>query len=180
MKGIVFSEFIEMVENRFSPEIADEIIVAANLPSGGMYTAVGTYDHGEMLALVAQLSGRTNTPSADLVQTFGTYLFGRFYDLYPAFFVGVDCTFDFLSQIEEHVHAEVRKLYPDAELPKFDIDRPDADTLEMTYRSRRPFADLALGLIRGCAAHYEEHLAIEQFDLSEEGRTHVRFTLRRQ
>jgi hypothetical protein len=179
MKGVVFSEFLEMVERAFSPEMADEIILAADLPSGGIYTSVGTYDHGEMIALVAQLSERTGTPAADLVQTFGTYLFGRFVELYPAFFNGVGGTFDFLSQIEEHVHFEVRKLYPDAQLPTFTIDRPDRDTLEMVYRSRRPFADLALGLIRGCADHYGEAFAIEELDLSEDGRTHVRFTLRR-
>jgi hypothetical protein len=178
MKGIVFSEFINMVEGQFSPEMADEIIVAADLPSGGMYTSVGTYDHGEMLALVSQLSNKTNIPSKALIQTFGTYLFGRFVEMYPEFFEGVRGTFDFLDQIEGHVHMEVRKLYPDAELPTFETCHPEADTLEMVYRSRRPFADLALGLIRGCAAHYDEDLAIEQLDLSENGRTHVRFTLR--
>lgn len=180
MKGMVFTEFVEMVENQFSPEMADQIIVAANLPSGGMYTSVGTYHHGEMIALVELLSEKTDIPSADLIEAFGTYLFGRFFEQHPAFFEDMHCTFDFLSQIEEHVHQEVRKLYPDAELPTFETNRPDADTLEMTYRSRRPFADLALGLIRGCASHYDENLAIEQVDLSEDGRTHVRFTLRRQ
>ena len=89
-------------------------------------------------------------------------------------------TFDFLSQIEEHVHTEVRKLYPDAELPVFETVRLDEDTLEMTYRSGRPFADLALGLIQGCADHYGEDVAVDQEDMSAEGRTHVRFTLRRQ
>lgn len=180
MKGIVFSEFIEMVESKFSPELADEIIMAADLPSGGMYTAVGTYDHREMLELVALLSEKTNTRTGDLVCTFGTHLFGRFNELYPAFFDGVKDTFDFLSQIEEHVHSEVRKLYPDAELPVFETVRLDEDTLEMTYRSRRPFADLAMGLIQGCALHYGEDVVIDQDDMSEEGRTHVRFTLRRQ
>jgi len=177
---MVFSEFIEMVESHFSPEMADEIIVAADLPSRGMYTAVGTYDHREMLDLVAQLSERTDIPSADLVRTFGNHLFGRFFRLYPAFFEGVSGTFDFLSRIEEHVHVEVRKLYPDAELPKFETKSPNANTMEMTYRSRRPFADLALGLIQGCATHYVEQIAIDQVDLSEHGRTHVRFTLKRQ
>ena len=180
MKGMVFTEFVEMVESQFSPEMADQIIVAANLPSGGMYTSVGTYHHGEMIALVELLSEKTDIPSADLIEAFGTYLFGRFFEQHPAFFEGMHCTFDFLSQIEGHVHQEVRKLYPDAELPTFETNRPDADTLEMTYRSRRPFADLALGLIRGCAGHYDENLAIEQVDLSKDGRTHVRFTLRRQ
>jgi len=180
MKGIVFSEFIEMVESKFSLEMADEIIMAANLPSGGIYTAVGTYDHGEMLELVAQLSEKTDIQTGDLIRTFGTHLFGRFNELYPTFFNGVNSTFEFLSQIEEHVHMEVRKLYPDAELPVFETVRLDADTLEMTYRSGRPFADLAMGLIHGCALHFGEDVVIDQEDLSEEGRTHVRFTLTRQ
>jgi len=180
MKGIVFSEFIEMVESKFSPEMADEIIMAANLPSAGMYTTVGTYDHREMLDLVAKLSEKTNIRTGDLICAFGAHLFGRFNELYPAFFDGVNDTFEFLSQIEEHVHMEVRKLYPDAELPMFETVRLDADTLVMTYRSRRPFADLAMGLMQGCALHFEEDIAIDQDDMSEEDRTHVRFTLRRQ
>ena len=168
-----------MVESDFSPEIADEIIVTSDLPSGGMYTAVGTYDHGEMLELVARLSEKTNTPTAILVQAFGQHLFARFVDLYPAFFEGVNGTFDFLSRIEDHVHVEVRKLYPDAELPTFETNQVDADTLEMVYRSRRPFADLAAGLIDGCISYYSEDISVTQIDLSEEGRTHVHFKLRR-
>ena len=45
MKGIVFREFISMVENEFSIETADEIITASNLKSEGAYTSVGTYPH---------------------------------------------------------------------------------------------------------------------------------------
>lgn len=59
MKGIVFTEFIEMVENRFSADMMDDILDAANTASGGAYTAVGTYDHGEMVALVSALSAHT-------------------------------------------------------------------------------------------------------------------------
>ena len=36
MKGIVFTEFLEMVEDKFSPELADRIIEGAELPSGGI------------------------------------------------------------------------------------------------------------------------------------------------
>lgn len=179
MKGIVFSEFIEMVESRFSPRLADEMIVSSELPSGGMYTAVGSYDHAEMLTLVARLSEATGIPVPELVRAFGTYLFGRFHQLYPGLFEGVSGNFDFLSQIEDHVHAEVRKLYPDAELPTFETGRPDGESLELVYRSRRPFADLALGLIEGCAVHYQETIEVEREDLSEDTSTHVRFLIRR-
>ncbi|MGH7856391.1 MAG: heme NO-binding domain-containing protein, partial [Candidatus Binatia bacterium] len=86
MKGIVFTEFLEMVEERFSPEIADRIIQASNLPSGGAYTAVGTYDYNELLRLVTNLGRETGVLVPDLVRSFGQHLFGRFYVSYPQFF----------------------------------------------------------------------------------------------
>jgi len=42
MKGVVFTEFFEFVEGRFSPEIAEQIIESSALPSKGIYTSVGT------------------------------------------------------------------------------------------------------------------------------------------
>jgi hypothetical protein len=179
MKGVVFSEFVEMVEDVYSPELADEIIEESRLPSGGAYTAVGTYDHAEMLTLIAKLSEKTGAPEPRLVKDFGSFLFGRFVALYPSFFEGVDGTFAFLARIEDHVHSEVRKLYHDAELPTFITHQPGPDALVMVYKSKRPFADLALGLIQGCIAYYGETIDVEQQNLSGDERTHVRFILTR-
>ncbi|MBT8311465.1 MAG: hypothetical protein HKP23_01335, partial [Flavobacteriaceae bacterium] len=39
MKGIVFTEFLEMVEDKFGLEVVDTIIEKAELPSEGVYTA---------------------------------------------------------------------------------------------------------------------------------------------
>ena len=111
MKGMVFTEFLEMVEDKFSSEVADWIIEQANLRSGGVYTSVGTYDHGEMIELVSCLSKKTGIPSADLVKSFGFYLFDRFHNMYPIYFKGVASSFDFLQRIEDYIHVEVRKLY---------------------------------------------------------------------
>jgi hypothetical protein len=180
MKGIVFTEFIEMVEDVFSPEVADQIINAAELDSDGAYTAVGTYDHNEILAMVTQLSKLTSMPAGDLVQTFGKYLLQRFTELYPVFFNEVDDTFTFLDTIENHVHIEVLKLYPDAELPSFTIVHVDDETLNMTYKSSRPFAMLAQGLIKGAAEHFNEQISIEMVDLSEGEGNHARFELKKE
>lgn len=165
MKGMVFTEFIEMVEDVFSPEMADDIIEAADLPSGGAYTAIGTYDHEEMLALVHQLSERTGMSVSALVQAFGRYLFGRFYILYPEMFAEITSVFDFLKNIEEYIHVEVRKLYPDAQLPTFD-HAEQTGRFELHYRSQRPFADLAEGLIYGCIGHFGSQVTVERQDLS--------------
>jgi hypothetical protein len=179
MKGMVFTEFLEMVEDKFSPEVADWIIEQANLRSGGVYTSVGTYDHGEMIELVSCLSKKTGIPSADLVKSFGFYLFGRFHNMYPIYFKGVVSSFDFLQRIEDYIHVEVRKLYPEAELPSFVCDTPEPGSLRLTYRSTRPFAAMAEGLIRGCVDHYGEAVDIETEDLSGGAGTAARFLLTR-
>lgn len=180
MKGLVFTEFLEMVERKFSPAMVDDIIDDADLPSGGAYTAVGTYPHSEMLALVQCLSKETRLPVPALVKLFGQHLFGRFVELYPSFFHATSNAFDFLDSIENHVHTEVRKLYPDAELPTFATQRSaDGQRLVMTYRSRHPFAALAEGLIEGCLAHFQEKAQIESVDRSSGRGTHVEFHITR-
>ena len=179
MKGVVFTEFIEMVEEQFSAEIADRIIEEANLPSGGAYTTVGTYDHEEMVSLVEGLSQATDTPVPDLMRAFGQHLFGQFAGTLPHFFEGVETAFGFLQLIDGYIHVEVRKLYPDADLPKFDYETPEPGCLHMIYRSSRPFSDLAEGLILGCLRHFGETAELVKEEFSDgEGRA-VRFILTR-
>jgi hypothetical protein len=179
VKGIVFSEFIEMVEDVFGPEVADRIIMDSHLPSGGAYTSVGTYDHSEMLALVQRLAELTDSSVEELVRRFGQHLCGRFARLYGSFFQGAEGLFDFLETIDEHVHVEVQKLYPDAELPRFSTQRPDPNTLVMTYESKRPFAALAHGLILGSIDHFGEAVSVVMEDLSAGQGNQARFVLRR-
>jgi hypothetical protein len=177
MKGIVFTEFLTMVEERFSLAMVEHIIEAAQLPSQGVYTSVGTYPVEEMVKLLQQLSLQSGTAAPDLLKTFGRYLLGRFVEAHPGFFAVQQCTLDFLSAVEEHIHVEVRKLYADAELPRFFCERVSPQTLTMIYRSPRGLADLAEGLIEGCALHYREPVRVEREDLSGGNGTHVQFKI---
>lgn len=178
MKGIVFREFLDLVEEAFGMDVADRIVEESDLPSGGAYTSVATYDHHEILTLVGKLHEQTQIPVPDLVRAFGKHLFQRFVTLYPGFFVDVPSAFAFLQRIDGIIHVEVRKLYPDAELPGFDCEPLGDDRLAMTYRSQRPFAELAEGLIQGCIEHFKEPITIERENLEgPPGETRARFLL---
>lgn len=177
MKGVVFTEFLTMVEEVFSYDIADKIIEACDLSTGGAYTSVGTYDHSELVDLVTALSNETSTDIADLIKTFGVHLFGRFYANYGEFFKNTTTTYDFLMSVESYIHVEVLKLYPDAELPTFTCRLEGDSTLYMVYKSKRPFADLAEGLIMGCANHFGENINVSFEDLSDGEKKHAQFTL---
>ncbi len=178
MKGIVFTELIELVEKKFGLEMVDTIIGESDLPSGGVYTSVGTYDYEEVLTLVTNLSKHSDVPVADLVFAFGRHLFGAFTRAYSDLFVGINSTADFLSKVESFIHVEVQKLYPDAMLPSVRYAELDADSFEVCYESARPFADLAAGLIHECVQHFAEPFEIER-DESESPGTSARFVLRR-
>lgn len=175
MKGIIFTEFLEMVEAQHGWEMSEQIIEDAALPNDGAYTAVGTYPHQELVRLVVALSERTDAEVAELITAFGRYAFGRFVIGYPVMFSGVHDTFDFLCSIENHIHVEVRKLYPEAELPHFETTRSD-DTLHMNYRSERPFAQFAHGLIEGCISHFGQEIDLVRQQTSTDG-TSAHFVL---
>ena len=179
MKGIVFTEFIEMVEEQFSFDMADQIITESDLASGGAYSSLGTYDHGEMLALVSNLSQATGIPAADLVRTFGRHLFNTFVTGYPEMFVGLENAFDFLLKVDSYIHMEVYKLYPDAELPRFQYEQPAEGVLVMKYASSRPFSGLAEGLIQSAIEHFGENIELQVVDVSDGAGTAAHFMLRK-
>ena len=148
----------------------------ADTTNDGAYTAVGTYDHAELIRLVISLSQETEIPVPDLVRAFGKHLFCRFSELYPQFFSGCESSMDFLPMVESYIHVEVKKLYPDAELPTFENEYQDG-VMKMTYRSKRPFADLAEGLIQACVDHFHDAISVRREDLGEQDGTNACFIL---
>ena len=181
MLGIVFSEFIEMVEDKFSADTVDQLTDFAeeNFDSEGAYTTIGDYDHNEMLILVSELSKVSGISIQDLIYTYGVQLFKKFHLNYPEFFEGIDNSLLFLSGVETRIHTEVRKLYPNSELPEFDCEFIDGSTLVMLYSSARPFASLAHGLIIGCIEHFNDKVDLQRIDLSADKMTKAKFTLTR-
>ena len=161
MKGIVFTGFVDMVEEGFGLDMVDDLIDETNPASGGAYTATGTYNHQELVAMVVKLSEKTGTPVPELIRSFGNHLFGRFKVFYPSFFQENTDGWAFLRSVDSYIHVEVRKLYPDAELPRFVCQDIEGGGLEMVYTSVRCFEQLALGMIEGCMGYFGHAVEIE-------------------
>ena len=176
MKGVVFTEFMEMVEDRFSADMLDDIIEDAGTASDGAYTAVGSYPFAELLRLLAALSQRTGMDSQEIIYLFGHYLFGRFTTLYPYSIQGCADAFSLLGNVDQYIHVEVQKLYPDAELPQITVVSRDPKRLELLYNSPRCLASLATGLIQGTLDHFGEQARIVVEPLNETG-SQVRFVV---
>ncbi|MBM1107479.1 heme NO-binding domain-containing protein [Aurantibacter crassamenti] len=174
MKGIVFTEFLEMVESSFGLEITDNIIENSDLVSEGIYTSVGTYDFNEMVSLITNLSKEVAIPANDLIYTFGLYLFNSLGKAHPEVIENYNSPIPLLNSIEDHIHVHVKKLYPDAELPTFKILEKTETSISMIYSSSRGLYRLAHGLMQRCFEHYNGSATIVYELLKEDG-TEVKF-----
>ncbi|WGW05677.1 heme NO-binding domain-containing protein [Tropicibacter oceani] len=154
MKGLVFTELLEMAESALGEEVVDEVLDGLELEGGGAYSAVGSYPCSELFGIVGALSARTGISGDELQRQFGHWMFGRFSVNYPGFFEGKANALEMLDAIESEVHVEVRKLYPDAELPTFATTWRNDRELLLNYSSSRPLVAFCHGLIEACLVHF--------------------------
>jgi hypothetical protein len=178
MRGIIFTEYLDFVESLHGYEAVDRIVSVDGLTDDGAYTSVGNYPYEDMVKLLIATSEYTHTDISDLMEVFGKHVMKVFYANYPSFFKESADAITFLSSIEDVIHPQVLKLYPDAELPTFDIVQKTDSYLEMVYHSSRKMGDFAHGLIEGCLEHYDETATVTKENVTEDG-TIVRFTIQK-
>ncbi|WJJ95209.1 heme NO-binding domain-containing protein [Algibacter luteus] len=176
MKGIVFTEFLELVEDKFGLEMVDKIISESNLESQGMYTSVGTYKFSEMLQLLQHLSDNTGISIDDLLLVYAEHFFSVLEDSYPGLLATYNDPIEMLASIENHIHIEVRKIYPDAELPTFQVIEKTKNSLVMIYKSSRAMHHFGLGLMNKTFEHFNSTATIVLEKIKEDG-TEVKFII---
>ena len=179
MKGIVFTEFLELVEDKFGLEMVDNIIINSDLKSNGVYTSVGTYSFSEMLQLLTHLSNNTGLSIDNLLLVYAEHFFGVLKENYPELLATYKDPIEMISSIENHIHVEVRKIYPDAELPTFEVIEKTENSLIMNYKSSRAMHHFGLGLMNKTFEHFNSTAKIELEKIKEDG-TEVRFIINRE
>ena len=178
MKGLVFTTFYSYCEATYGTDIVDEIIEDSDLPNKGAYTSVGTYPFQEMVQLIGALVARTGKGLKTVLEEFGQFCFSKWVDYAPEHFENRSL-FDILENIDCFHETEVRKLYPDAELPSFQVESRDSGRMVLRYHSCKPLADLATGVIHGAAMHLGETVEVVHSNVSDGRGAHVRFEITR-
>ncbi|WP_046759245.1 heme NO-binding domain-containing protein [Kordia jejudonensis] len=176
MKGIIFTEFLDLVEDKFGLEMVDTIIEQSKLASEGVYTAIGTYRFSEMLQLLQNLSSHTAISIDDLLLTYAEHFFSVIESSYPGLLATYKDPIEMLASIENHIHVEVRKIYPDAELPTFIVEEKTANSLTMIYKSSRAMHHFGLGLMNKTFEHFNSSATIVLEKIKQDG-TEVKFII---
>lgn len=178
MKGIIFTEFLDLVEAKFGLDVLDSVLEQAG--NTGVYTSVGSYDHRDLIKLIVELSRVSGIGINELQQVFGASVFISLYRTVPAsdHLSQVKDCFTFIRLVEDYIHVEVKKLYPDARPPEFMFISESATEISFDYQSARCLSHVCLGLLRGCADHFGEKIDVEMVPQSVD-QSRVRFKITR-
>jgi hypothetical protein len=160
MKGVIYTLVEDVVRREHGDEEWDEVVTAAGVT--GAYTSLGSYPDEELQRIAEAVAERNATDASAIVRHVGHRGMATLAARYPQFFEPHDTLRSFLLSLNAIIHPEVRKLYPGAEVPDFEMSGPDAHVLELAYRSDRGRCDLAEGLILGAAEHYREAIELSQ------------------
>lgn len=160
MKGTIFVELIKMAEDAFGENTVDNILDKAELENGGAFTSVGNYPCSELVKIVIAFSDHSGIDPDTLQRMFGHWMLSHFVENYPQFFNDKKDAFSLLESIEGEIHVEVRKLYPEAELPTFVTERNASNQMMMEYESPRPLAAFCHGMIEAALEHFKEEGSI--------------------
>lgn len=177
MKGLIFTSFIDLVEEKFGLEVTDELLSEVETKTNGAYSNVGTYDHQELVAMVVWLSKKINVPVTELLKLFGFTLFNKLMTHHVGMVKNIKTPFEMFELIDPFIHKEVKKLYPEAETPKFNSNRISPNELVLTYYSTRKMGDVAEGLIEGCFVYFDVKGEIKREFLTPDETT-VKFNIK--
>jgi hypothetical protein len=178
MKGFIFTEFLDLVEDKFGLGMVDKIITQSKLKSGGIYTSIGTYDFAEMLSLVSNLSVNTDIAIDDLLLVYSEHLFKVLVRAHPNLIERYKDPMEFLASIENHIHVEVQKIYPEAQLPTFKMVERSENKMSMIYKSDRALYMLGKGLMDETFKLFKVSGNVQVEKLNEQG-TEALFTITR-
>lgn len=163
MKGVVFNIVEEVVVNLYDEDTWDDVIDAAGVH--GTYSSPGSYPDEDLYAIVGAAAELLGVEVPALLRIVGQKAFDGLARRYPDLVGAQTSTIKFLSHVEDYIHPEVKKLYPEAILPKFEFsDLPTGET-RMLYSSPRGLHHLAEGLIEGAAERFGETIRVGRPDL---------------
>ena len=167
MKGVIFTHFVDYVESVHGDDITMKTLSNAGyIASRDGYKEGETYPYEELFQLAGSLAALTGVTMAAIFENFGEYLFINLAKKFGHFFDPDETLFSFLQKLEGHIHVEVRKKYPGANLPGFTFEQRDENNLKMIYTSERAMSDFGIGMIKGAAIWFRRQVFVGKKDLT--------------
>ncbi|WP_321298285.1 heme NO-binding domain-containing protein [Marinifilum fragile] len=177
MKGIFFTELLEMAEREYGSLAVDKIIPFLKVGDHGVFNANMDYPFSQFHELINRLANEVRIAPTDLTKLYGEYLFSRLIIIYRPHFAGNSDIFEFLEKIDYFIHVKLQADFPHQGITGFKTERINHNTFTVSYQSTHDLIDLAIGLFMGCQKFFNEDLTVNAEIKTEFDKEWVYFTL---
>ena len=151
MKGVIFNAFEAFVSSTWSDGVFETVLAQSDLETAEPFVGPGTYPASDLLTLVMTTCRLVDAEPEEVVRSFGRFSFPLLARSVSDLMAGFTDARTFLEQLEPLVHAEVRKLDPEAAPAQFSVESCGQDTILLRYRSPLRLYALVHGLLDGTA-----------------------------
>lgn len=148
MLGVVMTEVLEFVESHLGLVALEELLEEAGVAA--VYTAAGAYSDSELEQILIRAARATEMNEGALLLEFGHVLLPKLLSMHPEFAPKPGRLFEFLSEVETHIHHAVTMYYPDAVTPSIKVSQIE-DEIIVNYKSMRSLAPLVQGMLEEAA-----------------------------
>ncbi len=153
--GSMFALLKRFVDNTFGSDTWENL-QGESLTGVKEYNSHANYPLSEMEAIIAIASKKMGISEADLQENFGEKMVPDLMTAYGKYINPAWKTFEILEYTEHVMHKAVRKEESNANPPILNVCRVHDKLLVIDYYSQRKMACLAVGIIKGIAAYYQE------------------------
>ena len=162
MHGLIFFYLQKFADVAAAGSTSWKGIRASTTTSAAKYLPSGVYPDADAVAILSTIAETTDRPLPTILEEFGQFLAPHLIKVAGPVVDPSWRTLDLIENTEAIIHAMVRAKNPGAAPPVLETVRQSPDELHLVYNSARRLCPLAVGLMRGMAAHYGETIRIEE------------------
>lgn len=176
--GTIFTLLKRYVQTQYDHSTWVRLLEVSGLPAAD-FDHKHVYPDEHMYRLVGEAATMTGLSANELHEKFGEYLVPDLMYMYQRLLQPQWNTLDMLEHTENTMHRQVRQEHVENAPPVLNVTRVSPNELLIDYVSKRRMGGLAVGIVRGVAAYYDEADQIEVEPVTSENGEKVRIRVRR-
>jgi hypothetical protein len=175
MKGYIFTEFLEMVEDRYGFVLMDRIILNANLESDGVYTSVGSYPQKELIELMKQLSIEIKEDIKTIMMYTGERIYNTSLNTFNKKLLLLEMNFPFIERLKNYLTNECRSIFNNDEILNVKFTSEENSLIAHFEFKEVETSLLMEGIIKGCISVMGEsvNINVKNSFLMDQASTHI-------
>ena len=162
MQGLIFFFLQKFADVAATGSTSWKGVRASTATSAARYLPSGVYPDADAVAILTTIAETTGRPLPTILEEFGEFLAPYLVKVAGPVVDPAWRTLDLIEHTEAIIHTMIRTTTPGAAPPVLETVRQSPDELHLVYSSARRLCPLAVGLMRGIAAHYRETIRIEE------------------